>query len=152
MILDKQAEFSDAQAVTVTALSTNVYDLNPSAGLNTLRDIGSGHSPAYLVVQWGTQATAAGAATVTFTLESDSDSALSTSPTVHYTSAAIPKATLAPGYRIAFPLPSGDYERYLAVRYTIGTGPLTGGTVDAFIVADLETVNRYYASGITQGP
>jgi hypothetical protein len=40
MWLDKQLEFSDSQAVTATAISTNVVDLNTAFNYNTGVDIG----------------------------------------------------------------------------------------------------------------
>lgn len=131
--LDKQAEFADAAAVTTTAVLTNVMDLGDDVAL---RNIG-GPGAAFLVITCDTAATAVGAATVTFSLESDSDAALSTSPTVHYSTAAIGKATLTAGYTAAIvALPYGDYERYLGVRATVATGPLTAGAFSAFITRD----------------
>lgn len=150
MYVDKNEEFSDSQAVTATALSTNVLDLTQGvtspATLTTI-DIGEGEGME-LVIQVDTAATATGAATVTFTLESDSDTALSTSPTVHWTSAAIGKATLVAGYEVArVKLPPGQqYERYLAVRYTVATGPLTAGAFSAFLTKQGQG-NTAYPSG-----
>lgn len=133
MILDERNEFSDALAVTASAIS-DVIDLGVGP---TLQDIGNGE-PLYLVIQVDEQATAAGAATVTFSLESDSTADLATSATVHWTSGAIGKATLAPGYVVAtIALPNGNYERYLGVRYTVATGPLTAGKFTAFLTHDV---------------
>ena len=130
MILDTQLEFSDAQSITATALSTNVIDLRASP---TLKDIANGKQ-LYAVLQVDTAATAAGAATVTFSLESDSTADLATSATVHATTAAIGKATLVAGYQVVIPLPPGvTYERYLGARYTVATGPLTAGAFSFFI-------------------
>lgn len=132
-ILDKHNEFADAAAVTTTAVLTNVIDLGDDV---TLRNIG-GPGAAYLVIQVDTSATAAGAATVTFSLESDSTADLATSATVHYSTAAIGKATLVAGYQAAVvQLPYGDYERYLGVRATVATGPLTAGAFSAFLTRD----------------
>jgi hypothetical protein len=50
MWLDKQLEFSDSQAVTATAISTNVVDLNTAFNYNTGVDIGTGED-VYLVLQ-----------------------------------------------------------------------------------------------------
>lgn len=148
MYVDKQTEFSDSQAVTVTAISTNVLDLTQGqSGLTTI-DIGTGEN-FYLVVQVDTAATAAGAATVVFSLESDSTVDLATSPTVHWTSAAVPKATLVAGYEvIKLKLPSDSYERYLGLRYTVATGPLTAGAFSAFLTKDVQA-NRAYGSGFS---
>lgn len=135
MIIDARAEFSNAQAVTATAISANVLDLG---ALPALRDLGPGEGP-YLVVQTETTCTDSGSdATLTLTLESDSTADLATSATVHYSSGAIAFASFAPaGSRVAIvELPHGNYERYLGVRYTIGSGPLTAGKFDAFLTLD----------------
>ncbi len=148
MILDLQTKFSAAQAVTASAISTNTLDLR-NAATPTLGDEAlSGRNP-WLIIQTDVAATAVGAATVTFTLESDSDSALSTSPTVHYSTAAIGKATLVIGYTaVRTQLPSGDYERWLGVRYTVATGPLTTGSFTAYLTMDPQR-NVIYPVGFT---
>lgn len=135
MIIDREGLFSDAQAVTATAISSNVVDLGATP---TTRDIGHGE-PIYLVVQTETAATDAGSdATLTITLESDSTADLATSPTTHYSSGALAFAAFSPaGTRlVAVALPEGDYERYLGVRYTVADGPLTAGAFDAFLTKD----------------
>ncbi len=146
MILDKTNEFSDSQAVTATAISTNVIDHNPAAK-NALIDIGAGE-PVYFVVQVDQAATAGGAATVTITLES-SDAAGLTSSTVHFTTTAFALADMTQGKELVrVRLPSADYKRYLGVRYTVGTGPLTAGQFSAFLVKDAQT-KQTYKSGYT---
>ena len=152
MIMDKFLEFSDAQAVTSTAISTNVVDLAPlgnGVGTNTVRDLGNGET-LYLVVRTVSPATDTGNdATLTVTLESSAAEALSAS-TVHFSTGALSFATFSPaGAQIAITdLPSGNYQRYLGVRYTVANGPLTGGTFDAIIVKDPQTY-RSYAVGST---
>jgi len=133
MILDERTEFASALAVTATAIS-DVIDLGATP---TLRDIGNGRG-AFLVIQCDETATASGSATVTFSLESDSTANLATSATVHLITAAIAKATLVAGYRVlCIALPIGvTYERYLGVRFTVATGPLTAGKFSAFITLD----------------
>ncbi|HSV75179.1 MAG TPA: hypothetical protein VLH79_15580 [Chthonomonadales bacterium] len=148
MILDKFLEFSDAQAVTATAISTNVVDLYPLGG-NASRDIGNGEN-IYLIVRTLAAATDVGSdATLTVTLESSNAEALSAS-TVHFSTGALAFATFSPaGTELArFKLPGGNYLRYLGVRYTVANGPLTGGTFDAFIVKD-DQAYRSYAVGST---
>lgn len=149
MIKDAYTQFSDLQAVTATALATNVIDLGPLYDGNTVRDIGSGQ-PLYLHILVEEAATASGSATVVFTLESDSVATIDSSATVHWTSAAIGKATLVVGYVITVALPPGAYERYLALRYTVATGPLTAGKFTASVDAGLDT-RRAYASAYTTG-
>ena len=140
MILDHENEFSDDQAVTATAIGEDVIDLS---GAPVLQDIGGGEA-VWLVITVGTAATAAGAATVTFTLESDSTTDLATSPTVHFSSAAISKDALTAGAcPVAVRLPADDYERYVGVRYTVATGPLTAGTFNAFFTNTPDTYRSY---------
>ena len=149
MIMDKFLEFSDAQAVTATAVSTNVVDLYP-LGNNTVtnltRDIGTGEN-IYLVVNTLTAATDTGSdATLTITLESDDNTSMS-SPTVHFSTAALAFAAFSPAGTalVKIKLPAGAYERYLAVRYTVANGPLTAGTFDAFLVKDVQAATLYKA-------
>lgn len=147
MFLDKQNEFSDAQAVTVTALSTNVIDTLPmTSNPNVSQDLAGGGGGPYIMFTVPTAFTAAGAATLTITIESDSTANLATSPTTHWTSAAIPVASLVAGYQFYVPLPIGQVERYLGVRYTVATGPMTAGAIDAAVVRDLQAW-RSYATG-----
>ncbi len=144
MYVDKQLEFSDAQVVTATAVSTNIVDLvSNSSGKNPIRDIGTGQD-VYLVIITQATATAAGAATVTATLESDDNAALS-SPTVHFTTGALPLTQIGAAGSVlaAVKLPAGNYERYLGVRYTVGTGPLTAGAFDAFLTTDVQAWRAY---------
>lgn len=146
MYIDKQAEFSDAQAVTSTAISTNVMDLiSNTSGKNPLRDIGTGQD-VYLVVITQTEATDSGSdATLTVSLESDSTENLATSPTVHFTTGALAFAAFSPAGSVlaAVKLPKGDYERYLGVRYTVASGPLTAGNFDAFLTTDVDAWRAY---------
>jgi len=148
MIIDAFNEFSAAQAVTSTAISTNVIDLGPVTD-NTLRDIGTGEE-VYLVVQTKTAATDTSSdATLTVTLESDSTANLATSATVHYSTGALAFAAFSPaGTTLAcIRLPAGNYERYLGVRYTVASGPLTAGTFDAFLTKDVQKWQSYARRG-----
>lgn len=159
MYIDSQIEFSDAQAVTATAISSNVYDLF-SMGLgggatdvtpNTRLDIGQGSDHLYLVVNTAVTATDTGNdATLTITLESADDAAMTTNATVHYSSGAIAFASFATAGTtlVAISLPSALYRRYLGVRYTVANGPLTAGAFDAFVTPTLQQ-NRIYKSGFT---
>lgn len=159
MYVDSQIEFSDAQAVTATAISANVYDLF-SMGLgggatdvtpNTRLDIGQGTDYLYLVVNTAAAATDTGNdATLTITLESADDAGLSTNAQVHYSTGAIAFASFATAGTnlVAIRLPSALFRRYLGVRYTVANGPLTAGAFDAFVTPTLQQ-NRIYKSGFT---
>lgn len=147
MYIDKQAEFSDAQAVTATAISTNVIDLYAGASgvNNTLRDIGTGED-VYLVVITETAATDVSSdATLAVSLESDSAVGLDSSATVHFTTGALAFAAFSPAGTVlaAIKLPAGAYERYLGVRYTVASGPLTAGKFDAFLTTDVNAYRAY---------
>jgi hypothetical protein len=124
-LLDKELEFSDAQAVTATAASTNVIDMTVAAP-----NIGRGQEPIYAQVQVNTTADASGSATVTFTLE---DSADNSSYSAVYTTAAIGKATLVAGYIVFTVALPATLRRYIRVNYTVATGPLTAGKFDAYL-------------------
>lgn len=146
MLFDKQNEFSDSQAVTATAISTNVIDTLPmTSNPNSDQNLG-GEASLYFVFQVDTAFTAAGAATLVVSIESDSTADLATSATVHYATAAIPKATLVAGYSFYVPLPPGDYERYLGARYTVATGPMTAGALSAFLSRDIQNWKSYATS------
>ncbi len=137
MIMDRQLQFSDSQVVTATAISTDVVDLGSQV---LTRNIG-GSNAMFLVVQTDALVTDAGSdATLTVTLESDSVVGLGTSPTIHYSSGALPFATYSPAGTtiLVVALPFGQYERYMGVRYTIAAGPLTGGSFSAFLTRDPE--------------
>lgn len=146
-IIDSHNEFSSAQAVTVTAISTNVIDLGPT-NPNPVKDIGVG-DPLWLIVRTLQAATDASSdATLAVSLESAENEALSTNPVVHFTTGALAFAAFSPAGTklIAIPLPSADYKRYLGVRYTVASGPLTAGTFDAYLTRDPQQW-RAYANG-----
>lgn len=149
MYVDSQSQFSNAQAVTSTAISENVLDLNAASNSNVplLQDIGTGQD-VYLVVQTAVTATDTGSdATLAVTLESDSTANLATSPTVHLSTGALAFAAYATAGTVIFAgrLPAGAYERYLGLRYTVASGPLTAGAFTAFLTLDIQSY-RYYAS------
>lgn len=140
MLLDKQLAFSFATAVTVTAIS-DVIDTQ--ATLNPLKDLGAGDD-VFLYISVPTTVTAAGAATVTITLESDSTANLATAPVVHLSTIAIPKATLVAGYEVLkVVLPRDSYKRFVGIRYTVATGPLTAGAFTAVLAGDTPATRSY---------
>jgi len=138
MILDKTLELSLAQAVTATALSTNVIDMASA------RNIGAGED-LFLYIRVGAAATAAGAATVSFQLQTDSSPAMGTAVTV-LDSGAIAKASLGANTALKFRLPSSAFKQYLALNYLIATGPLTAGDFSAWICSDVPD-NAQYPGG-----
>jgi hypothetical protein len=140
--------FSEAQAVTATAVSTNTLDLGQA------RDIGAGEDLS-VFIDVDVAALAAGAATVDFQFISSASAAL-TSPTELASTGPIGKAELTLG-RKAIELkvqrallnaqPLG--QRYVGLQYVVATGPLTAGSFTAGIVVDFNDEKKYYASGFS---
>lgn len=135
MYIDKELEFSDAQAVTAAAGSTNYIDLGSA------RDMGLS-GPLQVCVTVDEAATATGAATVTFQLQCDDNSSFSSAKTVIQTD-AIGKASLVLGYQFFLPIPVGLDERYVRLYYSVATGPLTAGKFTAQIVESVQKSKAY---------
>jgi len=136
MILDDRTEMADATALSTAgtglALVGDVVNLSVAKGIGANID-----KPLYLVIQVDTTVTSAGAATVQFILASDAQAAIATdgSATVHYQTAAIPKATLVAGYTLNIPVPPPppDWEQYMGILQNVGTAALTAGKINAFL-------------------
>lgn len=148
MILDERTEFCDATSAVLAignAIIGDVIDLkSPTTAPNTLVDIES--SDLYLVIQVDTTFVGA-TSTTTFELASDSTANLATSKTVHYSTGAIPVATLVAGYTIAVHLPAGNYERYLGLWETVATANVTVGKINAFLTRN-PALFRAYADNV----
>lgn len=139
MFLDSDLQFSDSQALTATALSTNVVDLTA-----TLRNIGEGEPVAVLFVVEVAADQTTGDEDYTFDVEVASDAAMTTArqllgrrifesgtPTAPAQDADLLVAGFA--FVINVPPVSGDEsQRYIAARYTLaGTTPTV--TVSAYL-------------------
>lgn len=138
MILDGQLQFSDSQALTATALSTNIIDLSAD------RAIGTGE-PMCIVFNVEVAADqTTGDEDYTFAVEVASDAGITTArqelgrrifesgtPTAPAQNADL----LVAGYKFVLPIPPtglSESERYIAVRYTLaGTTPTI--TVSAYL-------------------
>lgn len=140
MYVDNELQFSDAQALTATADSTNYIDLSND------RNIGRGE-PMGLVITVGVAADVADAdETYQFQLETDDNTSFSSSTIIG--DATIAGALLTAGSVHVIPL-GQDNEQYLQVVYTLG-GTTPSVTVDAFL-QPLNMIANYdtYASGFT---
>lgn len=152
MILDERTEFADATALNTGGAGTyNIGDVIDTRSASIDPNVTKDHegTDLYLVIQVATTATSGGSATGQFRLVSDDATTPSTTTaTVHYTSAAIPVATLAAGYLVAcVRLPSGSYERYLGIQQITGTAAFTAGAVNAFLTND-PAIWRAYADNV----
>jgi hypothetical protein len=143
MILDSRNEFCDATALNTGAAGTYLIGSQVDTSLaNNVNDV----DELYLVISVDTAVTSGGSATVQFHLASDDSASIATdgSATYHWSSPAIPKATLVAGYYVAkVELPKGDYERYLGILQTTGTAALTAGKVNAFLTKTPVTWKAY---------
>ena len=128
MFIDKALQVSNEQAVTVSAASTDSIDFgqaNPNVGLDDRSN---------MVITVDESAAAAGAATVTFSVQDSADNATFADVAV---TAAIGKASLAAGQQVVIPMPT-KLRRYCRVYYTVATGPLTAGKFSAQIVTGIQ--------------
>ena len=155
MYLDKANQFSDSQALTATALSTNVLDLGVSNPLG----VGEPMAVVFNVEVAADQTT--GDEDYTFAVEAASTAAIDTArkelgrlifESGTPTAPALDADLLVAGFIFALPLPvvpTSVAGRYLGVRYTLaGTTPTI--TVSAHLVPIKNVpVNAIYAKGFT---
>lgn len=153
MILDARNEFCDAVALNTGGAGSYLVGSQIDTGIagtsTQPNDLGVDDT-LYLVLQVDTTATSGGSATVQFHLASDASASVATdgSATYHFSTGAIPVATLVAGYTIAaVKLPSGVYERYLGILQTTAVAALTAGKINAFLTNDVSRI-RHYADAV----
>lgn len=141
MIFDAQGLFSDSQAITADAGSTNCIDLGatgtPYGGSALVRDVGKGCGiPISITVTEAFN----NLTSLQISVQTDDNSSFSSAATRVLTE-AIPLASLTLGYQfqgIAY-LPEGTNERYVRLYYDVtGTAPSTG-KITAGVVAARQT-------------
>lgn len=150
MYLDAQLQFSDAQAVTASAVGTNVIDLNQD------RSMGNGEP---LVVMFTVDVAAdqtSGDEDYTFDLEYASNAAQSTgvqlvgrrvfesgTPTAPAQDADL----LVAGFSFFIPVPPtklSESEQFLGIRYvTAGTSPIITVTAQLMPASMVDATNDY---------
>ena len=130
MILDKQLIFSNGQALTATADSTNVIDLGQTRA--------NEGEPTEILLQVDTALTSGGASTLVVSLVTDDNEAFSSATTLLSTP-AIPKATLVRGYQFSIGYLPPNVERYVKLVYTVGTADFTAGNINAALVLARQT-------------
>lgn len=141
MILDKNLLLAEGQAVTATAISENVIRI-PAAGTvygegsPLSRNLGPGEEVPILI-----QVTENfdNLTSLTITLETADNEALSTNNEVIFSTGAIPLAKLVAGYRTAVRvLPDFVLRDFVGLRYTVaGTAP-TAGKITAAIGTEVD--------------
>lgn len=149
MIMDQQSLFSDSQAVTASANSTNVIDTLPSGGPNTKSGIGDGQDISLFALVGQAFATLT---SLNIQLVSADDAGLTTNAIVHFDSGAVPLASLVAKARVVgLDLPYGKYRRFVGLKYVVTGSAATAGTITAGLVEDLQTLNGTvdYAKGYT---
>jgi hypothetical protein len=141
MILDTQTQLSDAQAVTSTgdAASTNVYDTGAAA------DIGIGEE-LYIYARTKAAFTTSASGTLQFVLQDSADNS-SWADVQALTPVRAVAALTANTDQVRARLPIG-LRRYIRLAYRVATGAMTAGTVDAYIVLDVQA-QQYGASGFS---
>ena len=130
MIMDRTLLFSDRQAITATATSTNIVDLGATgtvygASAPMVRDVGNGE---LIPLHCGVTESFNNLTSLTISIEVD-DNAAFTSAKIVFTSPAYTAAQLATGAKRLLPdsLPTGTDERYVRLRYTVaGVAPTLG--------------------------
>lgn len=142
MYVDSQLLFSDAQAVTAAAASTNSIDLG------AVRDIGTGQD-LYVVCVCDVAMTDSGSdSTLAVTLEGDSTTTFTPDGSSElFTFAAAAAAGTVKIAKLSPAMAALQY-RYIQLKYTPANGNLTTGTFTAFITTNID---RYvsYADAIT---
>lgn len=138
MIFDITNLFSDAQAITATAASTNAINNGPIAtGLT--RDIGKGVKIPILIQVVETFDTAAEDGTLTIALELDSTDTFTPDKSIDL--GTFTEAELVAGFQLPWTyVPNGVNYQYMRLKYTVGgAGNFTAGKITAGIVMGVQT-------------
>lgn len=156
MILDGQHQFSDGQALTATALATNVIDLSQD------RSIGNGEPMCVIFNVEVAADQTTGDEDYQFDVEYASDAGITTARKLigrrifesgTPTAPAEDADLLVAGFKFVIPIPPAalsESERYLGVRYTLaGTTPTI--TVSAYLMPQsmIEVGQVSHAKGYT---
>lgn len=146
MFMDSDLLFSDAQAVTATAASTNYYDTGPLFTGNTGRNLGV--SELYFSISVDVAMTDSGSdSTIAVSLETDDNTSFSSIATVA-TLVTIPALTAAgTKYFVKVPIATTvPYERYLQIKYTTANGNLTTGSFTVALVKNIDNWTSYVSA------
>lgn len=142
MILNKNLLLSDGQAITATAISENVI-LWPTNGTPPFeaaaitRNLGRG-TPIPILMQ--VIEAFATLTSLTITLETADNAALSSGAVVLASSGTIAAASLVVGYRPTFTrfVPDATMKSYFGLRYTVGGSDATTGKITAAVATEVQ--------------
>jgi len=141
MYIDAQHLFSNSQALTATANSTNLIDLGGD------HNVGIGEPMAVVISVEVALDDSDADETYVFTVQTDDNSSFSSAATIATKTATRGDAA---GTKYVLPIPADtSAEQYLRVVYTLG-GTSPSGTVSAFLIPQ-SMINNYvsYADGFT---
>ena len=141
MILDAYNLYSDEQAVTAAAESTNILDHEEP------RDMGVGERLYIFCVVDVAMTDGGSDSTVEVKLQTDDNESFS-SPTDGQVLFTFPATSPVGTRRYVAIAPDALNERYSRLYFTPANGNLTTGSFTAGIVKDIDKVN-FYADGIT---
>lgn len=133
MIVDKSVQFSDEQAVTVTAASTNVIDLGalgitPYGGAQLRHNVGVGKTIPLLI-----QVVEDFATLTSLKVSVESDSASNFPSPKEILSETILVADLQAGYVSVIDKLPRIKERFIRLKYTVNGADATAGKITAGI-------------------
>lgn len=150
MYIDAFNQFSDSQAVTTTAVGTNVIDLSVD------RSIGNGEAIAAVFIVDVAADQGAGDESYTFDVEYSSDAAQSTDVQLmgrRVFEAGTPTAPaqdadlLVPGFKVIIPIPPTkltESARFIGIRYvTSGVTPIITCTAMLMPMSMIDATNDY---------
>lgn len=161
-MLDGLLLFSNAQALTATAVSTNIVDLGVGRDLG---DEGEDHPLKVLITSDNAFASAGGTGTLTIAVQGAPDDGTG-SPGTYYNMALTDALTItqlnfgaggSAGGTELFPIdlpispPGKDKPRFLRINYTVGTQNFTAGHITATLAIghQSDVVKAAYPSGFT---
>lgn len=143
MIIDHTLVFSDHQAITASAASTNLWDtlaVGLPAGWVSARapDKGHGFAPIPLLVE--VTEVFATLTSLKVAVQMDTTAAFS-SPTIIAETEAIAAASLVAGYkfRMLAQIPEGATEQFIRLYYTVAGSDATTGKIFAAVTAGNQT-------------
>lgn len=140
MYVDSQLLFSDAQAITAAAGSTNTIDFS------AVRDMGVGQDLYVVCLLDVAMTDASSDSTLAVALETDSTTSFTPDATrTLFTFAALSAAGTVKYARLG---PDDINLQYARLLYTPANGNLTTGSVTAFITTDIQKY-KAYADNVT---